>query len=74
MFVLCSWGPQMVGKVMTSKGSKRELIKNSFDICTTKFKLDIFAFLYSWPVNPIDVDTLLMRGRPQAEAVIALSI
>ena len=52
----------------TSVGSKQKLIENSFDICTTKFKLDIFAFLFSWPVNPIDFDTLLMRGRPQAEA------
>ena len=58
---------------MTSIGSKQELIEKSFDICATKFKLDIFAFLYSWPVNPIDVDTLLMRGRPQAEAGNALS-
>ena len=64
----------MVQNVMTCIGSKQELMENSFDICTTKIKLDIFAFLYSWPVNPIDVDTLLMRGRPQAEAVIALSI
>ena len=46
----------------TSVGSKQKLIENSFDICTTKFKLDIFAFLFSWPVNPIDFDTLLMRG------------
>ena len=58
----------MVHKVMTSICSKSELIENSFDICSIKFKLDIFEFLYSWPVNPIDVDTLLMRGRPQAEA------
>ena len=48
--------------MMTSIGSKQELIENSFDICTTKFKLDIFAFLYSCPVNPIDVITLLMRA------------
>ena len=41
---------------------------------TTKFKLDISAFLYSCPVNPIDVVTFLMRGRPQAEAGNALSI
>ena len=68
------WGHQGVCKVMTSIGSKQELIENSFDICTTKFKLDIFAFLYSCPVNPIDVVTLLMRGMPQAEAGNALSI
>ena len=37
-------------------------------------KLDIFAFLYSWPINPIDVVTILMRGMPQAEAGHALSI
>ena len=54
---------QMVHKMTTSIGSKRELIENSFDICTIKFKLDIFEFLYSWPFNPIDVVTLLMRGR-----------
>ena len=58
----------MVPKVTTSIGSKQELIENSFDICTIKFKLDIFEFPYSWLVNPIDVLTLLMRGRPQAEA------
>ena len=58
----------------TSTSSKQELFENSFDICTTKFKLDIFAFPYSWHVNPIDVVTLLMRGRPQAEAGNALSI
>ena len=58
----------------TSIGTKQEIIENTFDICTTKFKLDIFASLYSWPVNPIDVNTLLMRGRPQAEAGNALSI
>ena len=46
----------------TSVGSKQELIEKSFEICTTKFKLDIFAFLYSCPVNPIDVITLLMRA------------
>ena len=40
---------QMVHKMTTSIGSKRELIENSFDICTIKFKLDIFEFLYSWP-------------------------
>ena len=56
------------------KGSNQELIENSFDIFTTKFKLVIFAFLYSWPVNPICNDTLLMRGMPQAEAGHALSI
>ena len=60
--------------MMTSIGSKQELMENSFDICKIKFKLDIFAFLYSWPVNPIDVITLLMRGRPQAEAGNPLSI
>ena len=64
----------MVHKVMTSIGSKQELIKNSLDICTTKFILDIIAFLYSWLVNPIEVVTLQMRGRPQAEAGHALSI
>ena len=68
MYCAAGWGHQMVCKVMTSIGSKRELIENSFDICTTKFKLNIFAFLYSWPVNSIDAVTLLMRGRPQAEA------
>ena len=52
----------------------RNYIENSFDICTTKFKSDIFALLYSWSVNPIDVNTLLSRGRPQAEAGNALSI
>ena len=61
-------------KVTTSIGSKQELIKNTFNICTTKFKLNIFAFLYSWPVNPTDVNTLLMRGRPQAERGHALFI
>ena len=71
---MCSWGYQWVQKVTTSIGSKQELIENSFDICTTKFKLDIFAFPCGCPVNPIDVDTLLMRGRPQAEAGHALSI
>ena len=55
-----------VHKVITSIGSKQELIENSFDICTTKLKLDIYAFLYTWPVNLIDVVTLLKRGRPQA--------
>ena len=50
-------GHQMVQNVMTCIGSKQELMENSFDIRTTKIKLDIFAFLYSWPVNPIDVDT-----------------
>ena len=64
----------MVCKVTTSIGSKQELIQKSFVICTTKFKIDIFAFLYSCPVNPIDVVTLLMSGRPQAEAGNALSI
>ena len=58
----------------TSIGSKQELIENSFDICTTKFKLDIFAFPYSWRVNPIDVITLPMRRRPQAEVGHAFSI
>ena len=58
----------------TSIGSKQELIENFFDFCTTKFKLGTFAFLYSWPVNPIAVDTLLMGGRPQAEAGIVLPI
>ena len=66
--MLCSWGHQGVRKVMTSIGSKQEIIEKSFDICTTTFKLDIFAFLHSCPVNPIDDITLLMRGRPQAEA------
>ena len=59
---------------MISIGSKPELIENSFDICTTKFKLDIFAILFSWPVNPIDVDTLQMREKQQAEVGNALSI
>ena len=27
--------------------------------------LDIFAFLYGWPGNPIDVIILLMRWRPK---------
>ena len=58
----------------TSTSSKQELFENSFDICTTKFKLDIFAFQYSWLVNPIDVVTLLIRIRPQAEVGHALSI
>ena len=64
----------MVCKVMISIGSKLELIENSFYICTTKFKLDIFAFPYSWRVNPIDVITLPMRRRPQAEVGHAFSI
>ena len=54
--------------------SRQELILKSFDICTIKFKLVIFAFLYSWLVNPIEVITLLMRGRPQAEAMLNLFI
>ena len=58
----------------TSIGSKQELIENSFDIFTIKFKLDIFSFQYSWPANPIDVVTSLMRGRPHAEAGNALTI
>ena len=29
--------------------------------------LDIFAFLYGWPGNPIDVIILLMRWRPKQE-------
>ena len=58
----------------TSVVSKQELIENSSDICTTKFKLDIFEFLYSWLVNPLDVATLLMGGRPQAESGNASSI
>ena len=45
----------MVCKVTISIGSKRELIEP-------------IEFLYNWLVNPIDVITLLMRGRPQAEA------
>ena len=36
------------------------------------FKLDLFAFLYSRPVNPIDVITLLMRGRPQADHALSI--
>ena len=52
---------------------KKVTIENSFDMCTIKFKLGIFEFLYSWLVNPIDVITLLMRGR-QAEAVHASSL
>ena len=39
-----------VHQVMTSIGSKQKLIENSFDICTKKVKIDIFAFLYSWLV------------------------
>ena len=58
---------------MTSIGSKQELIEKSFDICTTKFKLDIFEFLYSWTVNPIDVVTLLMgEGPKQRQAMLDL--
>ena len=51
----------MVCKVTISIGSKRELIEP-------------IEFLYNWLVNPIDLITLLMRGRPQAEAGHALSI
>ena len=65
---------QMVHKMTTSIGSKRELIENSFDICTIKFKIDIFEFLCSWLVIPIDLITLLMSGRPQEVTGHASSI
>ena len=61
-------------KGTSSDKFKKVTIENSFDMCTIQFKLGIFEFLYSWLVNPIDVITLLMRGRPQAEAVHASSL
>ena len=61
----------MVCKVMTSFWFKNGINRNSFDICTIKI---IFEFLYSWLVNPIDVITLLMRGRPQAEQAKVIEI
>ena len=63
----------MICKVTTSIGSKRELIENSFDICTIKFKLDIFEFLCSLLAIPIDVIVLLMEEvHKQRQAMLHL--
>ena len=58
--------------MMTSTGSNQELIENSFDIFTTKFKLDIFSFLYSWPVNPRNDTLQIGEGHKQREAMLYL--
>ena len=60
--VVCTVSHQRVQKVMTSIGSKRELIENSFDICAMKVEIrHLCISIYSWLFNPIDVTTLLMR-------------
>ena len=39
VYVLCSWGHQTVHQVTASIGSKQELMKNSFGICTIKVQI-----------------------------------
>ena len=63
-YVLYSWGHQRVHKVTTSIGSKQELIEKF--LWHLYNKVQIRHLCISMPVKPIDVDTLLMRGRPQA--------